>query len=291
MRPGGYMYVNDTQRVFSADASKIGQKWLAVSSSYEYVVYPDIIDGYIKLRSSSNWTLPSSTGAKGSQPCLFLNGDTPYIAYADSDAGNSICVRTYSSGWSYCGSAHFTNPAAVGGYNSLAIGGFNDGTLKLYVAYADASDGNRIKVKWKNGAADWADLGSGTAVNQSSSSVDISAIDGSNVYLMYSGASIVPNVIKWNGTSWVDLSMPYASQGRYNSVFAAGYNEVYASYINMSTTKAVVRKYNGTGWQALNSTDGYTPAGAAYTSILMSAGILYSGYVDASGYMSVYKYQ
>jgi hypothetical protein len=255
------------------------------------LTYHDNTDGYIKLLSSSNWSLPSNTGARGSQPCIFLDGDTPYIAYADSDAGNSISVRTFDGSWAYCGAADFTTPVFMNGYNSLAIGGYNDGTLKLYVAYVDSANGNKVTVMYKDGASAWAQLGSGPATSGTSSNIDISVVDGSNVFVMYNGPSSVPNVVKWNGADWEDLSMPYASMGMYNSIYALSPNAVYASYYNYDTTKIVVRKYNGTGWQPLNSTSGYSESGASFSSILMSAGTLYSGHINSYGYLSVYKYQ
>ncbi len=291
-------YVNAGSANCSLKASSMGHRWLAKGSTYDYITYADNTSDAIYVRRSSDLTSTygSSLGF-GSMPCIFTDGDTPYVAYADSTQGNSITVKTYSSGWVNYGAADFTPPTRMDGYTSVAMDGYNDGSLKLYVAYVDASDGNRPRVMWKNGASAWADLGGGFVSYEPSdtgSNIDISVVDSSHVYVIYNVSSNAAVVHMWNGSSWVDLgvpSFPSVVASRYNTIKAVAYNEVYVSYLVLGTSKGAVRKFNGTSWIFINSDSSFTPTTGTYPFITYSGGFPYAAYNDSSGSMQVYRYQ
>ncbi len=291
-----YVHINGTRMNFSADYTKMGKRWLAKSALNDYAVYPFGAGGIYARYSGDSWAdYLGITVGNGVQPCIYVDGETPYVAYINSDAGNSVTVKAYTSGWISYGSANFTPPVSVDAarYNTLSMDGYNDaGTLKLFVAYVDPADGNRVHVKWKNGAADWADLG-GVVYNYAvaASSIDISVINETAAYVIFTANTYLPVVCRWNGSYWTDLTPSiFACNSKHNSIHAVSENEIYAAYVNDDTDKAIAAMYNGAGWVYMNSTSGYTSPVTEYPYILKSAGSVYSGFISGE-YMGVYKYQ
>jgi len=289
------VHVNGLALPFSTEYTKMGKRWLAKSAVNDYAVYP-FGAGSIYVRSSSDsWagTLGSSLG-NGTQPCIYLDGETPYVAYINSDSSNQVMVKSYASSWSAYGSPNFTPAVATEAsrYNTISMDGYNDGSLKLFVAYVDSTDGNRVHVKWKNGGSDWADLG-GVVYNYAvaASNIDISVVNSSSVYVVFTGNDYLPVVCKWNGLYWYDLSPPlFACSSRYNSLDAVSENEVYISYLNTETNKAIAAMYNGSGWVYMNTTSGYTSSVTTYPYISKSGATVYSGFMYL-GNMLVVKYE
>jgi len=291
-----YVHINGTRMNFSADYTKMGKRWLAKSALNDYAVYPFGAGGIYARYSGDSWAdYLGITVGNGLQPCIYVDGETPYVAYINSDAGNSVIVKSYTSSWVPYGSANFTPPVSVDAarYNTLSMDGYNDaGTLKLFVAYVDPADGNRVHVKWKNGLSDWENLGS-VAYNYAveASSIDISVINDAAVYVIFTANTYLPVVCRWNGSYWTDLTPSlFACYSKHNSIHAVSENEIYVSFIDTNTKKAIAAMYNGAGWVYMNSTSGYTSPVTEYPYILKSAGGVYSGFIFG-GYMGVYKYE
>lgn len=288
------VYVNGSTINISPDPSKFGKRWLYKTSSYDYAAVVHA-GGSIMAKSSADWGTNIggtgiSIGASGTMPSLFVDGSIPYIAYA-SNTDRRITVRRFVSSWENAGSAAFTPPVPLDKGNALSLDGINDGTLRLFLAYIDSTNGNRIGIKWKNGSENWADFGTGIVTDHAASHIDMDVVSWDEIYIQFTRNGVIPVLVRWNGSDWSEVSYTFTSSyGSDNSVYAAAYNEVYTAAYRVDTTRSAAKRFNGTTDTALNVDTGFTENNSTQPFIIKSGGVVYCAFIQ-SGYCMIYKYQ
>ncbi|MBD2872054.1 InlB B-repeat-containing protein [Paenibacillus arenilitoris] len=127
----------------SISAGSIDYVSLAVHDGSPYVAYYDwsLSRTAVKRFNGSEWEyVGGAPVTSGSNPSLFIDAGTPYLAYSEpANPARGTVVKFDGSGWATVGNAGFTPDAFIG--TSLSV---YDGTP--YVAFRDGSISNRTSV-------------------------------------------------------------------------------------------------------------------------------------------------
>jgi len=176
-------------------------------------------------------------------------GGTPYVVFKDFGNGGKATVMKYNgSSWIPVGSAGFSLSNVA--FTSIAI----DGSGTPYVVYEDYGNGQKATVMKYTGSA-WVDIGSpgfspgGTAYNTI-------AIDrtGTPYVIFQDDLTSSPQkatVMKFNGSSWVNVGIPdFSGASAYSTSIAFNSSGVpYVVYGDYSVSgKASSMKFDGTSW-------------------------------------------
>ena len=264
-----------------------------------YVAYQDFANAgkttVMKYNGSAWGTVGSagfSAGLANELSLAFAPEGTPYVAYKDGANGDKMSVMKYNgTGWVNVGSAGFS--AGHDRYPSLAFA--PDGTP--YVAFMDYTNRSRATVMKFNGTS-WVTVGSAGfspgPVNYTSLAF---APDGTpyvaNVVFVKAGGTgsfgiYQASVMKFNGTSWVDVGsagFPVGSVNATSLAFAPD-GTPYVVYGYSSDTgyppsrKATVMKYSYTSWVTVGSA-GFSAGDTDDTSLSFAPdGTPYVSYTD-----------
>ncbi|MCX8094033.1 MAG: hypothetical protein N3E50_07715 [Candidatus Goldbacteria bacterium] len=263
------LYVNANLVSVSVNSSKMGGKWLFKNTSNSYVAFTDNSNN-IFVRKDTDWqaNIGNSSIATGYFPNIYVNFNTPYVAYISSN--NKVSVKYFNgTNWQNYGNSDFSTTVNhnIGFGNPLVMDGYNDGNLKLYVAYINNTD-NKLYCYYHNGIT-WAPLGITPVSDAEVSDIDISVIDGSNIYITYLYYNSPQKIFvkKFNGTSWVDIGnnpIVDTTTNIYNnknlSIYAAANNNVWLAYKSQYSYYYIteVLHWNGVNWINKGSPDKLT---------------------------------
>ena len=258
------------------------------SSNTPYVVYEDASNSskatVMKYNGSSWVTVGSagfSAGLVGYTTIAIDRSGTPYIAFMDGAFGPATVMKYNGSSWVSLGNVG----ASTGwvNYTSIAI----DRSGIPYVVYEDgttSSPGQATSMKY-NGSS-WVTVGN-PEFSEGPYQVMYTSIviDSSGTpYVVYEDASNNQGatVMKYNGSSWVNVGSPGFSAGRveYTSIAIGNNGMPYVAYIDWANSnKATVMEYNGSNWVTVGSA-GFSTGQMQYTSIAMRLDTLYIAYSD-----------
>jgi len=220
------------------------------------------------------------------------DNDTLYVAYSDNGNSQKATVMKYNgSSWDTVGSAGFSADGVQ--FVSLAF----DASGTPYVAYRDYSVFKATVMKY-NGSS-WATVGS-TGFSAGDMSYACMAIGSNDTpYVAYSdfggGSAGKATVMKYNGSSWVNVGSAGFSAGRayYVSLAMDGSGTPYVAYQDAgNSNKATVMKYNGSSWVNVGSA-GFSAGIPYYNSLAFDSNdTAYIAFQDAgkSGKTTVMKY-
>ena len=249
---GTNLYVNGT--AISCSPSGIHEDWLGVSATNQYVTFSDA--GYnIYARSSANWSANLGGGSlgTGAYTTIFMDGDTPYVANIDMLSNSKATVKYYNgSSWQDYGTGISNQVYYLASWSLISLSGYNDGTLRLFLAYIDNSDTQRLKVIYTDDGTTWNTFGTMPVQDTVARWIDIEAVSKNMVYVSYTDAysSDAPRVRVSSGGAWTDVSgtPPYTGETWGLTMKAAGQDNVYVAYRKTSDTYVYVSHFNGTSW-------------------------------------------
>ncbi|HWP95570.1 MAG TPA: hypothetical protein VN426_01850 [Syntrophomonadaceae bacterium] len=235
--------------------------------------------------NGSSWAIVGaagfSAGLANDISIAFDGVGTPYVAYGD--VGNSYkatVMRFNGTSWETVGNAGFSANKAY--YLSLAI----DGSGIPYAAYQDGGNSKKATVMRFNGTS-WETVGN-AGFSAGLEMYTSLAIDGSgNLYVAYRdyGNSYKATVMKFNGSNWSPLGGAGFSEGTAGYTSLAIYGGTpYVAYCDQNygglQAKAVVKKFNGSGWETVGSA-GFSAGTASYVSLVFDgSGTPYIAYED-----------
>ena len=262
------------------------------SSGTPYVVYQDA--GFsnkatVMKFNGSSWVNVGSAGfsAGGAEnTSIAIDGSgTPYVVYSDGSVGNAATVMKFNgSSWVNVGSVGFSYYATL--FTSIAI----DGSGTPYVVYPNGGDDEKASVMKYNDTS-WGGgipIGGSCCFSAGVAHYTSIAIDGSGTpYVVYEDG--YPNgpatVMKFNGSSWVNVGSPGFSAGgaNFTSIAIDGSGTPYVVYEDgIYSGRATVKKFNGSSWVHVGS-PGFSAGASLYTSIAIDgSGTPYVVYVDGS---------
>ena len=297
---GGVGGTNGTVYAVASD----GATNLYVAGAFTQIA--DITVNRIAKWDGSKWSA-LGTGTNGEIRALAVSGSDLYAGGSFTQAGAAIADRVAKwngSGWSGVGSGiggsfPYVSSLAVSGGNLYAGGGFSTagGVAASNVA------------KW-NGSV-WAALGSGTSGSVNSLAVNGSDLYVGGGFFTAGGIS-VNNVARWNGTawsamgeglgfnivyaltlqgttvyalksssvgrwdgsSWVDIAIPYTSSGGGGALVVNGSDLYVGGSFSTSTLGNGILKWNGSAWSALGSGIGDA---VSVSAMAFHGGVLYVG--------------
>ena len=215
--------------------------------------------------NGNNWVsvgIPNFTvGGVGDLSLALNSNGTPYLAFGDGANASRASVMKYDgTSWVFVGSPGFS--AGLAYTTSLAI----DKNNIPYVAYEDLANGNKATVMKFNGTS-WVPLGS---VGFSAGAVRYTclAIDTSGTpYVAYRDESSTSNgkatVMKYNGSSWVNVGIPAFTTGHVLTMSLAidSSGTPYVAFNDTaSQNQATVMKYITGAWVLVGS-PGFSLAG------------------------------
>jgi hypothetical protein len=316
--PSGVPYVAYTDYDSSYNASVMkydGSSWVQVgspcfsageasglslafdSSGTPYLAYMDVNEGckasVMKYdgSGSTGWVHVGSAGFspdRASSPSLAIDSrGVPYVAYTDYDKEYKASVMKYDgtggTGWVQVGSAGFSPRQADSPSLAFDLKGI------LYLAYTDSSEGGPVSsvivMKYTGaGSTGWDQVGSASISEGAGGSIDL-AFDPSGVpYVAYIDQSNLISVMKYEGSSWVQVGAAKFVKEISGYSFAIDPSGVpYVSSSNTSTLQASVMKYDGSSWVQVGAA-GFSSGQADTTFIAIdSSGIPYVAYRDFGG--------
>ncbi len=255
MKFNGSSWVNVGSPGFSAGGANFTS--IAIDGSgTPYVVYEDgIYSGRatVKKFNGSSWVHVGSPGFSAGASLytsIAIDGSgTPYVVYVDGSVGNAATVMKFNgSSWVNVGSVGFSYYATL--FTSIAI----DGSGTPYVVYPNGGDDEKASVMKYNDTS-WGGgipIGGSCCFSAGVAHYTSIAIDGSGTpYVVYEDG--YPNgpatVMKFNGSSWVNVGSPGFSAGEadYTSIAIDGSGTPYVVYVDGSVgNAATVMKFGTT---------------------------------------------
>jgi uncharacterized repeat protein (TIGR02543 family) len=213
------------------------------SSDVPYIAYQDSANGNklsVMKYSGGAWNYVGGFGfsnATAEYVSLKMSGTTPYAAFRDADAGNKATLMKYSGGWSAEGGTGFSDGDVT--FTSLYIDGATP-----YVAYCDGAHGNKATLMKYSGG--WSVVG-GAGFSPSQAYYTSLFVSGGVPYVAMRdwNADEKATVMKYSSSAWsVVGGAGFSDDAIYNISIYKYSNIVYAGYIDNSTGKATVKKYN-----------------------------------------------
>lgn len=262
--------------------------------------------------NGSNWVTvgnPGFTLQDAEQPKIVVDKDgTPYVAYVGIDSSSVayglVTVMKYNgTNWVTVGSPGFSNGVAA--FTSIAI----DAHGVPFVAYDDGANGSKATVMKYNGSS-WVNVGSAGFSAGNAGKVDIAIAKDGTPYVVYEDRGLYlgtifldgrASVMKYNGSSWVNVGTPGFSAGDhidYPSIAIDTNGTQYVVYEDVPTptsdyAPATSMKYDGSTWVTVGNA-GFSVEGVTSTSMAIDgSGALYVVYARqevSSGHATVMKY-
>ncbi|MDH3322537.1 MAG: T9SS type A sorting domain-containing protein [Flavobacteriaceae bacterium] len=255
-----------------------------------YVVYTDEDNGnklIVKKYDGSQWVKVGDvvSDKEGFYRCIAIDpSGTPFVLYMDSEEPCStvekktLTVKKFDgSVWVDTGLVGYPgwNPCSLTvHYPALTIS--DSGTP--FIAFLDSDNANKIAIKkYSNGV--WSSVGDAFDTGWSSNHGILHfslVIDRSgNPYLAY--GSFRENLFmlaqpievkKFDGTSWVDLSVEKISEGSgfFSSMVLDRFDTPYVAYLDTNNDlKVTVKRFNGVSWTNVG------PPGVSYEGVMNAA--------------------
>lgn len=221
---------------------------------YAFIGYNDICNVYQKTITGS-WINFGNLNGTGSTGHIRIGSDglTPYVAY--SNPPSQVIVKKYTSGaWTQIGNLPSSGVVQFG---------FDlDANDNPYIACQDVNDGSKGSCYAYNGTA-WSRLGNITYSGTSVSTYNDLVINKSNgeVFVLWSDYSNgkVPNVSKWDGTSWSILGGGSITNNQViyyqNIVIDKNTQQLYVAHARYSSGNTFLDayKYDGVSWISIGS--------------------------------------
>lgn len=193
---------------------------------------------------------------------LMLRGNVPYVVYQDwAQTGRKATVKKWNgTSWELVGgTAGITDNYPY--YMSLA----SSSDSMIYMAYLGTS--GVAKVMKFNGTA-WSVVGSG--ITSAGAYWTNMGCDGATPIVAYQDQSFSSKafVKKWDGTNWVNVPSALTTgisdgSADYIDMHISNDHNIFVAYKDGSaSSKATVKKFNGTSWSTLGGT-GFTSAKAS----------------------------
>ena len=242
----------------------------------------------VHAQSWQNVGMPGFTAGEADYESIaFGKNDTPYVAYQDQANNNGPTVMKFNgTSWVVVGTPGFTGNLA--NYTSLVM----DSSGTPYVIFQDGNDTQKATVMKYNGST-WEALGSpGLSIGIAGfTSLAIGSSD--TLYAMFADQadSCIPklSVMKYNGSSWVNIGPPRFSPILTNGAAIAVHgNTPYITYPDSS----IVQLFNGSNWVPIGAPSPLI-VGMQSTSLAVdNSGTPFVAYSDnANGYKAtVIKY-
>jgi hypothetical protein len=275
------MYLIGNDWVYLGSPGFAGSAWdtvMAVDpSSRYYLAFEDASQSNrISLyRFDSSWGpvgLAGFSPGAGSGTTLALDSsEAPFVGFVDAANGNRATVMKFQSpSWIPIGTTGFTPGTAS--FLSLAI---DPADQTPYLAYLDGANGGAASVR-RFSSPSWVDVGApGLGGAYGWCGYPSLAFDSSGIpYLGFQDSVYVAKVLKFDGSSWVDLGSADAATGsnvdRVSlaiSRAAATKDRLYLAYSRQVSSVPLkygvsVISFDGTGWKAVGNKDFFTDANA-----------------------------
>ena len=232
---------------------------LKISGGVPYVAYKDdaSINGQratVKKFDGTNWITVGNEGfstAGAYNLSLAVDGTTPYVTYASGPSTNTyneavvMKLNAAGTGWERAGMV--TNLYIT---DALARFVFNGTTPYIYYR----GTGNKGNVKKFNGTI-WETVGT---EDFTPASVDYSRLcfdNGTMPYYIYTNSSNTLMIVRYNGTTWEDVGASIASNVIPLSLHFDNTNAPIVVYrqVVSGNHSVVMKKYDGTSWQTIQS--------------------------------------
>ena len=195
-----------------------------------------------------------SAGAASETSLALDKNNVPYVAYEDGANGYKVTVMKYNgAAWETVGSAGFSAGLSVG--EDLVL----DKNNVPYVAYDDGANGYKATVMKYNGAT-WETVGPADFSNDAAWYLSLALDSHGTPYVAYTQLSSSPEnnratVMKFNGTGWVPVGVPYFTpvSASYLSLKLDKNDTPYVAYRDGPYRGAVVMKYDNGVWANVGS--------------------------------------
>ncbi len=232
-----------------------------------------------------------NVGAAGASPnsathvsLAFNSSNVPYVAYLENTTkGSVISYNSSANTWPYVGSGQFTSGQNL--YTSLKI----TSSGMPIMAYQDGYKASCMKYSsgsWSMMGATGFTPGGAPLLSMALGKNDTPFVAYYDDYYTVTGKI---SVMKFNGTSWVQVGTQGFSSVAYNDASGrtsiavdTGSNTIYVAYIDNSTRKCNVMTFNGATWSLLGSA-GISAGNATYPNLTLdNTGTPYLVYSDAA---------
>lgn len=232
--------------------------YTAISKTGEiYISTVDVTDSSKSLvmkYTGSGWTKLGASGlglrAFGANAIAVSESGVPFVVYNEdaAKAYKGSVAKFNGTGWLIVGSAGFTDGMVT--YPALAIG---PGEIP-YIAFKDDAHESKLSIMRYFGGT-WEYHGGQPGISAGSTDEIRITIGGNGkqyvVFLNQAGPTEY-TVLGFSGTEWVKMaSLP--SYGSLPSLAISSTGVLYAAFHNASNGKAVVAKWNGTGFENVGS--------------------------------------
>ena len=224
---------------------------LSVAGSVPYAIFSDSLNGgklsLLKL-TGGKWSAVGNAGFSSESVydsyALYVDGTTPYVAYAGDTSSGLNVMKFNGSAWVLVGAANFATFTGYGGI-SLAV---SNGVV--YVAFIDGS--YKLHVMTYTGST-WVDVG-GVPVATSVYTYSIMGLFNGAIYVAYNDSSkAVMNLATWTGTAWtIVATSTYTIDEYWAPIITVSNNTLYLIYYtyvyNTTTSKScgpIVWKLSG----------------------------------------------
>ncbi len=238
-----------------------------------------------KLSYAQSWVSIGSPGFSAAQAdygtIAIDSSGTPYVAYLDESTPlyQATVMKYNGTNWVPVGRPGFT--AGQVQYTSITI----DRSGVPYVAYMDVNTANFRASVMKFADTGWVVVGD-TGFSQQQASFTSIAIDTTGkaicvAYLDDFGCLGLPTVMKYNGTSWVNVGAPRFDTANvaYLSLAISGGVPYVAFPDGYDTQKATVMKFVDTSWVPVGSR-GFSAQGVGMVSLAMNNDTPYVAFTD-----------
>ncbi|EKD46754.1 MAG: hypothetical protein ACD_67C00079G0001 [uncultured bacterium] len=223
-----------------------------------YVAYADVTNSSkatVKKFDGTSWV---SVGVQGfsADTANFIRlafnplTNEPYVAYRNGSSWKLTVQKFNGSSWEYVGVADFSPDDAD--YISLA---FNPGNNQPYVAFRDATNSlSKLTVMTFNGSS-WVTVGNAQFSTDSITYTALAFKSSTNEpYVAFSENGKL-SIMKFNNSNWeyVGTSEMYtldnfAGSNNLDLSFNPISNEPYVVYADYTSSKSLVKKFNGSSW-------------------------------------------